>query len=161
MPASTTNRAIGRFGKQRFVYSAERDDYRCPAGAILACTGHPMRHGQSVRRYTTPACASCALRQSCTGAKRQRREITRAPHADAVEAMARRVQDHPDKIKRRKELVEHPFGTIKRTMNQGYFLLKRFPKVTTEMSLTVLCYNLRRVMNIPGANALMQQWAVA
>lgn len=155
------NEHHGRFGKQRFAYDGERDQYRCPAGEILTYAGTSSYAGHPGRRYRTPACTGCAWRDRCTGRTRHGREIVRVQHAEAVEAMARRVENHPEKLKQRKELVEHPFGTIKRTMNQGYFLLKRIPKVTTEMSLTVLCYNLRRVVNILGTENLMRHWVPA
>lgn len=70
--------------------------------------------------------------------------------------MAQRVAQRPDLIALRKTIVEHPFGTIKRAMNQGYLLLKRLPNVTAEISLTVLSYNLNRVMNILGVQNLMK-----
>ena len=155
------NEHRGRFGKQRFVYDPAGDTYRCPAGETMRFRGTSLTGGQLMRLYRTPACDGCALRDRCTDNKRQGRVITRMPHAAAVEAMAQRVKEQPDKIQRRKEIVEHPFGTIKRTMNQGYFLTRRFPKVTTEMSLTVLCYNLRRVINILGAEGMMQSLKLA
>jgi hypothetical protein len=66
---------------------------------------------------------------------------------------------HPEKIKRRKEIVEHPFGTIKRSMNQGYFLMRGLQKVKTEMSLTVIAYNMKRVFNILGVKRMVQALA--
>lgn len=153
---SNNNEHRGLFGKQRFAYDATADTYHCPAGETMIFRGTSLHGGQNIRLYRTPACEGCALRNQCTDNKRQGRVITRSPHAAAVEAMTNRIKEHSDKIKRRKEIVEHPFGTIKRTMNQGYFLTRRIPKVTTEMSLTVLCYNLRRVINILGAKGMMQ-----
>jgi hypothetical protein len=64
--------------------------------------------------------------------------------------MERRNRLHPEKLKRRKEIVEHPFGTMKRSMNQGYFLMRGLNKVKTEMCLTVTAYNMKRVFNILG-----------
>lgn len=158
---TNNNEKRGRFGKARFVYDAAADRYRCPAGEWLSYVGSRRCGQERERVYRTSACGGCALRAQCTADQHRGREITRAPHADAVERMAARVQTHPDKIKKRKELAEHPFGTIKRGMQQGYFLMKRLPKVTTEMSLTVLCYNLRRVLNILGPEKLLQSWAPA
>jgi len=154
--AGRSNEQQGRFGKQRFDYDAGRDEYRCPAGATLTYAGTVTRENLPVRRYTTSSCNGCILRAQCTTAKHSGREIIRAPGAEAVEAMALRTQANPGKLQRRKEIVEHPFGTIKRTMDQGYFLMRRFPKVTTEMSLTVLCYNLRRAINILGMEKMME-----
>lgn len=150
------NEDHGLFGKQRFAYDPQTDQYRCPAGASLHHVSTSDPYGRPTRIYRTSACKGCTLRNLCTTSKRAGRQIMRMPHADAVDRMRDRVRAHPDVIKRRKELVEHPFGTIKRTLNQGYFLTKGFAKVTTEMSLTVLSYNLKRVINILGAQKLME-----
>ena len=69
--------------------------------------------------------------------------------------MQQRVNQQPEKMRKRKQLVEHPFGTMKRWMEQGYFLMRRKEKVATEMSLTVLAYNLKRVLNLMGTQKLM------
>ena len=69
--------------------------------------------------------------------------------------MEQRVRRRPEVMKRRKELVEHPFGTMKRGWDHGYFLMRGLEKVRTEFSLTVLAYNLRRVLNIVGMPGLM------
>lgn len=70
--------------------------------------------------------------------------------------MAHRVKAHPEMMKRRKEIVEHPFGTMKRGMNSGYFLMRGLKKVAAEMSLTVLCYNIKRVVNILGVGKMIE-----
>lgn len=62
-------------------------------------------------------------------------------------------------LQKRQELVEHPFGTIKRAFNQGYMLLKRLPKVGAEISLTMLAYDITRVINIVGVKKLMEEMA--
>jgi len=73
--------------------------------------------------------------------------------------MQGRVRANPDKMRLRKQLVEHPFGTIKRAWNQGYFLTKGLQSVNTEMSLTVLAYNLKRVIQILGVPRMMKALA--
>ncbi len=78
-----------------------------------------------------------------------------------LDAMAERVRSSPQIMRQRKEIVEHPFGTIKRAMNQGYFLLRGQPKVHTEMSLTVLAYNIKRVITILGVPAMIAAVAVS
>jgi hypothetical protein len=70
--------------------------------------------------------------------------------------MARRNRLHREKLKRRKEIVEHPFGTMKRSMNQGYFLTRGLEMVRTETSLTVLAYNVKRLINILGVKRMVQ-----
>jgi len=67
----------------------------------------------------------------------------------------RRLDEHPEKMRQRRETVEHPFGTIKARMGATHFLMKRLPNVATEMSLHVLAYNLTRAINILGVGTLM------
>jgi hypothetical protein len=84
------------------------------------------------------------------------RSITRLAQEWALDDMERRIRLHPEKLKRRKELVEHPFGKMKRSMNQGYFLMRGLNKVKTEISLTVIAYNMKRVLNILGVKRMVQ-----
>jgi hypothetical protein len=87
------------------------------------------------------------------------RRITRSKEEWVLDDMERRNRLHPEKLKRRKEIVEHPFGTMKRSMNQGYFLMRGLSKVRTEMSLTVTAYNMKRVINILGVKRMVQALA--
>ena len=81
--------------------------------------------------------------------------MTRWVHETLMEEMQQRVAAHPEKVKARKGIVEHPFGTMKRGMDQGYFLTRGLVKVRGEMSLTILVYNLKRAMTILGVAALI------
>ena len=152
---TSANRKLGLFGKEAFHYDRRRDGYRCPAGARLTFRFQTRELGRDIRYYATPACATCALRAKCTRNAGGRR-LTRWVDEHLLEDMERRIRAQPEKLARRKGLVEHPFGTIKRSMNQGYFLTRRLPKVRTEMSLTVLVYNLQRTINILGVPRLIQ-----
>ena len=110
---------------------------------------------EGLRYYKTDACAACAIKKLCTTAKKGR-TIKRHIDEAVMERMRDRVKDHPEKMGLRKRLVEHPFGTMKRAMNQGYFLMKGKKKVAVEMSLTVLAYNIRRVTNIMGVETMIE-----
>ncbi len=55
----------------------------------------------------------------------------------------------------RRETVEHPFGTLKARMGATHFLTRTLPRVSTEMALQVLAYNLTRVINIMGSKRLL------
>ena len=74
---------------------------------------------------------------------------------DALDRMAERLKERPEILDRRRETVEHPFGTIKQWMNQGAFLMRGLEKARGEFSLTALAYNLRRALNILGMDRLM------
>ena len=152
-PMTSNSKAEGRFGKQDFRYMAEDDVYICPAGERLAYSFTTSENGLVLRRYSTKACQSCAIKNSCTTGKERR--ITRWEHEHVLEAVQRRLDEHPEKMRQRRETVEHPFGTIKARMGATHFLMKTLPRVATEMALHVLAYNLTRVMNIMGTKPLM------
>ncbi len=143
----------GRFGKQDFRYLAEEDVYVCPAGERLAYHYTNEENGLVLRRYWTNACQSCAIKQRCTTGKERR--ITRWEHEHVLEAVQKRLDKNPHAMRQRRETVEHPFGTLKMRMGTTHFLMKRLPRVATEMALHVLAYNLTRVMNIMGTQPLM------
>src|SRR2546430_2667148 len=145
--------AKGRFGKQDFRYLAHEDVYICPAGERLPYRYTNEEHGMLLRRYWTNSCQSCAIKHLCTTGKERR--ITRWEHEHVLEAVQSRLDEHPEKMRQRRETVEHPFGTIKARMGATHFLMKTLPRVTAEMALHVLAYNLTRVLNIMGAQPLL------
>jgi len=152
-PLTSGSKAQGRFGKQDFVYVAEDDVYRCPAGERLAYRYTNQEKGLTLRRYWTNVCQACAIRHRCTTGKERR--ITRWEHEHVLEAVERRLDEHPEKMRQRRETVEHPFGTIKFWMGATHFQMKTLKRVSTEMALHVLAYNLKRVMNILGIGPLI------
>ena len=152
-PMTSNAKAEGRFGKQDFRYVADEDVYICPAGEKLAYHYTNEENGLVLRRYWTNACHSCAIKHRCTTGKERR--ITRWEHEHVLEAVQRRLDEHPEKMRQRRETVEHPFGTIKARMGATHFLMKTLPRVASEMALHVLAYNLTRLINIMGIQSLM------
>ena len=152
-PMTSGLEARGRFGKQDFVYLSDEDAYRCPAGEKLIYHYTNEEDGQQLRRYWTNACRDCALKASCTTGKERR--ITRWEHEHVLEEVQRRLDNNPLAMRQRRETVEHPFGTMKARMGATHFLTKTLPKVAAEMALSVLAYNLTRVMNIVGIKPLI------
>jgi hypothetical protein len=152
-PMTSGAKAEGRFGKQDFVYLPTEDVYRCPAGEKLTYRFTREEAGKTVHRYWTTACPNCPLKAQCTpGAQRR---ITRWEHEHLLEAVQQRLDANPQAMRMRRETVEHPFGTLKMRMGATHFLMRRLPKVATEMALHVLAYNLTRVMNIVGVKPLL------
>ena len=137
-PMTSNSKAEGRFGKQDFRYLAEEDVYMCPAGEKLAYHYTVEEKGLILHRYWTNACQDCAIKNACTTGKERR--ITRWEHERVLEAVQRRLDEHPEKMRLRRETVEHPFGTIKARMGATHFLMKTLPRVATEMALHVLAY---------------------
>ena len=146
--------AQGRFSHEDFAYDAAADVYRCPAGALL----QPMNGfktdsgGKRQLRYVSrkSACGACPLRWRCLSAKAQRRTIYRWEHEEVLERHRARMTDAGALVRRRAELAEHPFGTLKCRAGYRHFLLRGFDKVRGEFSLMALCYNFARVLNILG-----------
>ncbi len=152
-PITSGLKAKGRFGKQDFVYVADDDVYICPAGERLAFHYTNIENGLTLRRYWTNVCQACAIRNKCTTGKERR--ITRWEFEHLLEEVQARLDAHPEKMRQRRETVEHPFGTIKMWMGSTHFLMKTLKNVRTEMALHVLAYNLKRAMNILGIGPLM------
>jgi transposase len=152
-PLTSGAKSEGRFGKQDFVYLPEEDVYRCPAGERLSYRYTNEEDGKILRRYWTTACPNCSLKAQCTTGPQRR--ITRWEHEHLLEAVQQRLDANPQAMRQRRETVEHPFGTIKARMGATHFLTKTLPKVAAEMALSVLAYNLTRVMNIVGIKPLM------
>jgi len=157
-PRTSASRKRGLFSKEDFRYDLEQDCYWCPAAEKLAFRFQTTEQRRQIKYYTTPACRTCTLRPQCTHNKGGRR-ITRWLHEDLLDEMERRVRGSPEKMKLRKQLAEHPFGTIKRAWNQGYFLTRGLEGAGAEMSLTVLAYNLKRAIQVLGVPKMMQTLA--
>jgi len=152
-PMTSGAKSDGRFGKQDFVYQSKEDVYRCPAGEKLTYRYTNEEDGKTLHRYWTTACPRCPLKARCTtGAERR---ISRWEHEHLLEAVQERLDANPQAMRVRRETAEHPFGTLKMRMGATHFLMKRLPKVATEIALHVLAYNLTRVMNIIGVKPLL------
>jgi transposase len=152
-PATSGMEAKGQFGKHDFVYLADDDAYRCPAGEVLSYHSATVDGGRAIRRYWTRACVTCPLKARCT--KARNRVISRWEHEHVMEAAQKRLDENPQAMRQRRETVEHPFGTLKMRMGATHFLMKRLPKVATEMALHVLAYNMTRAMSIMGVRPLI------
>ncbi len=137
--------------KSEFRYEPNTDSYRCPAGQSLSLE----RSDRSGRRiYSTTACGACAMKRQCTRATQ--RHIVRHPYQGALDAMHERVAKHPELMRLRAAIVEHPIAGLKRLTDGGRFLLKGIKKVKAELALAATAYNLRRVINILGAPMVLQ-----
>jgi len=156
-PLTSSGKKKGRFTKQDFVYEPEHDQYRCPAGEALTQRFVSVEHGMTLHVYFASVftCRGCAMKAKCTNDTHQRR-IRRWEHEDVVDAMLVRLEEDPGKMQLRRQTVEHPFGTLKAWMGATHFLTKTLPRVSTEMSLHVLAYNMKRVMNILGVGTLIE-----
>ncbi len=154
-PLTSGAKSDGRFGKQDFVYLREQDAYRCPAGEILKWWFNSDEGSHKLlRHHWTTKCGDCAIKAQCTTGKERR--IKRWEHEDVLDAMQKRLDQKIDAMRLRRQTVEHPFGTIKAWMGASHFLTRTLKRVSTEMSLQVLAYNMKRVIAILGMKPLME-----
>jgi len=149
------NAKRGLFTGQDFIYDAEKDHYTCPAGEHLTRgLVRSDRRGDIDQYRHLTACFTCPLKPKCTPDKLKR--IKRWKHEGVLDAMQARLDRMPDAMGVRRQTVEHPFGTIKAWMGSTHFLTRTLKRVSTEMSLHVLAYNIKRVIAIIGVGPLLQ-----
>jgi hypothetical protein len=151
---TSANTAQGLFGKSRFRYDPQKDVYVCPAGSTLTYRFSTDEKDRQLRYYRASDCKHCALRKHCTR-NQANRTITREQDEALMEAMAARLKAHPQILKLRKQLCEHPFGTLKRFFGYTHFLLKGLVKVRAEWSLMTLAYNFKRLLKLVSFDKLM------
>lgn len=147
-------RAKGMFRKQDFRYLPDKDEYCCPAGERLIWRMTSEENGLTLHRYWSSNCKACSLKAQCTTSKERR--VARWEHEAILEAMQDRLDCDPEIMRIRRQTVEHPYGTLKLWMGSAHFLTKTLDRVSAEMSLHVLAYNLKRAMNILGVKPLLQ-----
>jgi hypothetical protein len=153
-PMTSSAKADGRFNKDAFVYDATKNEYICPAGEALPWRFSSIEKGMNMHCYWSSKCQGCALKPQCTPSKNRR--VRRWEHEAVLEEMQRRLNHAPDMMRIRKRTVEHPFGTLKQWMGSTHFLTRKLVGVSAEMSLNVLAYNMKRVMNIIGTARLLK-----
>ncbi|TNG03551.1 MAG: IS1182 family transposase [Gammaproteobacteria bacterium] len=138
------------FGKSAFHYEPQTDCFRCPAGHHLHYKTRTLK--KKLRLYTSKACGECAIKPQCTGSKQ--RWVSRHFHEEALARVKQRSEQRRDLMRQRRQIVEHPFGTIKRMMGQPRFLMRGLRQVKGEIALSVLAYNLMRSINVLGVHKM-------
>ncbi|WP_238567358.1 IS1182 family transposase [Flavobacterium sp. 83] len=142
-----------------FQYDKNTDTYTCPQGETLHTTGNwhkksSSKDGYNFKKYRTSKCKECAVKHLCTS-RSGGREIDRGQYADAVEENNKRYRENPQLYRKRQEINEHIFGTIKRQWGYNHTNLTGLEKVNGEHSLIMLVYNIKRSINILGVPDLI------
>ena len=153
-PTTSNAKAEGRFDKADFVYMVKDDEYRCPAGQRAILRMVREERGLMIRTYWSSACPQCSIKAKCTPSDYRR--ISRWEHERVLEDVQRRLDHTPDAMSIRRRTVEHVFGTLKYWMGSTHFQTRRFERVSTEMSLHILAYNLRRFISIFGITGAIE-----
>ena len=146
-------RGKGEFSRRQFHYIPADDEYECPAGERAIYRFTRTEAGKQIRRYWSSACVRCPIKSKCTPSDYRR--ISRWEHEAVVERAESRLADYPEAMRVRRATVEHPFGTLKQWMGST-FLTKTMNNVSTEMSLHVLAYNMKRAINLVGTKKLIE-----
>jgi transposase len=158
-PKTSNKRTKGYFSKDDFIYRPEDDEYECPAGHRLVNHMERIQGGLKYYTYWTNVCGRCPLKAKCTPGKERR--VNRWEHEEVIERLQERLDKRPEVMRIRRETAEHPFGTIKGWMGSQHFKMKTLKHVSTEMSLHVLAYNLKRVINLFGVQGTIQKMQAA
>ena len=153
-PRTSPNKAKGLFDRERFKYIKRDDQYECPAGERLTYRSTTTERGQAIRRYWSSVCSDCAIKAQCTTGRERR--VRRWVHEDVLERAEKRLRRRPEVMLARRSLVEHPFGTMKSWTSSTHFLTKRISGVSTEVSLQILAYNMKRAINLVGTRKIME-----
>ena len=148
------NQAKGLFGKRDFTYQPNIDEYTCPAGEHLIYRFSAKEKGKTIRHYWSSACINCETKPKCTNGKYRR--VSRWEHETVLDKVNARIEQEPERMKARRETVEHPYGTIKHWMGYTHFQMRTLERVSAEMSLHILAYNMKRVINIMGITTLIE-----
>ena len=156
MPKCLTsgNKANGLFDKRHFVYDPKSNTYQCPAGELLIERFRSLEKGRPHITYWSSSCKNCTLKSSCTTSDQRR--IKRWENEAILDQMQSNLESMPEAMKIRRCTIEHTFGTLKHWMGASHFLMKTKAHVSTEMSLHILAYNMKRVISIMGSVALMK-----
>jgi transposase len=151
---TAAKRAKGEFPRSAFRYIPDDDEYECPAGERLIYRFTRNESGKETHRYWSSACPSCPIRSWCTPSDYRR--VSRWEHEEVIEAAEARIKAHPEMMQKRRATVEHPFGTLKGWMGSTHFLTRTLDRVSTEMGLHVLAYNMKRVINLLGVKSVLE-----
>ena len=137
--------------KSDFKYNRETDEYICPMGHVMK-----RWKGKTATYTNAKACKECPNRDKCTKSSHGR-TILRNEHEDIIEEAINRYKENSELYRMRQQLVEHPFGTMKRILGFTHFLTQRLENVKTENYLHVITYNLKRVLSIFRVPELVEQ----
>lgn len=159
-PDRRSNQIDAAYQTDKFIYDKTTNTYTCPEGEILTSTAtfyEKKKKGRATyqfQKYSTARCKECPVKSLCTSAKGSR-EIERSQYQDVIDENNERVREDPDLLKKRQQIVEHPFGTIKRGWGYSYTLLQGIKKVNAEVAIIFTMYNLRRVISVLGVQELL------
>jgi Transposase and inactivated derivatives len=170
-PRARSSKKDPAYRTEKFIYNKKKDRYICPEGNELKTDGiwrtrttnKPGHKSYQFKNYkaNSDACSSCPFREKCLPPSALKgkygKKIERSEYQDYKDANDKRVAENKDFYRRRQQIVEHPFGTIKRAWGMSYTMLRTIPKVEADMAMAFLAYNMLRAKNIMGAKDLIEK----
>lgn len=154
-PQSTKRSAEKDYSKEKFIYNKEKDNYICPEGQTLGFKENTSKDGVNFKRYKGENCETCINKNKCTTANA--RTITRSEYEEYCDEAIKFTMGHNEIYKKRQEIVEHPFGTIKGNWGYTIFYRRGLQSVNAEGALFCVAYNMKRIINILGVKEIVQR----
>lgn len=145
------------FRKEKFIYNGETDEYTCPAGDRLRFFENTSKNGMKYRKYKCTDCNSCKYKKDCTTSS-SGRTIQRWVHEDVLETVYNETLNNNEVYKQRRCIVEHPFGTIKRSLGYSFFHRRRQENVDAEAASMFFAYNFKRLLSMFSTEELVTKF---
>ncbi|WP_333595545.1 IS1182 family transposase [Anaerospora hongkongensis] len=145
------------FRKEKFTYDREADEYTCPAGNRLSFFENTSKNSMKYRKYKCSDCHSCKHKNVCTTSS-SGRTIQRWEHEHILETVYQETLNNNETYKQRRCIVEHPFGTIKRSLGYSYFLRRRKDSVDAEAASMFIAYNFKRLLSMFSTQELLMKF---
>ena len=145
------------FRKEKFIYNGETDEYTCPAGDRLRFFENTSKNGMKYRKYKCTDCNSCKYKKDCTTSS-SGRTIQRWVHEDVLETVYNETLNNNEVYKQRRCIVEHPFGTIKRSLGYSFFHRRRQENVDAEAASMFIAYNFKRLLSMFSTEELVTKF---
>jgi len=157
IPTVAANAPNHKYNVENFDYNQTEDCYICPQSEKLTTNGIWHRaKTYNFKRYSTKACKTCSAKPECSKAKCGK-AIQRSEFQEVVDNNKKRINENKELYRKRQQIVEHPYGTIKRQWGFSYILTKKgINRASADVGLIMTAYNLRRIINIIGINELKE-----
>lgn len=145
------------FRKEKFTYSSEEDSYICPAGKRLIFFENTSKNGLRYKKYKCTSCSECKYQNSCTSSKTGR-TLQRWEHENILADVHKSTSKNNDIYRQRRCIVEHPFGTIKRSLGYSFFLRREKENVDAEAASMFIAYNFKRLLSMLTTQELVKRF---
>ena len=155
IPTVAANAPTQKYNVENFVFDIISDCYTCPQGELMTTNGRwHQAKTYRFKRYTTTACKTCPAKAECSKAICGK-AIQRSEFQEYVDRNKNLINENKQLYRKRQQIVEHPYGTIKRQWGFSYIITKKYiERAEADFGLIMVAYNLRRIINIIGMQKL-------